>query len=120
MMNTARRTPYSPAIDAMIDTFDGGDPWGSAMGMAFALADVCEAVGLTVARDTLDYRPSPYVATPDLDTLAGAGEEDDVTYEAQCLASAYVAGTVTDDDLVRGARVLGRYLSLCERAGRSY
>lgn len=115
-----RRTAYSPAIDHMIDGFDGGDPWGSAMGMAFALADVCEAVGLTAARDILEYRPSRYVSTPDLDALADAGEDDDVLFEAQCLALAYRDGAVTDADLERGARVLSRYLDMCKRAGRDY
>lgn len=117
-----RRTAYSPAIDHMIDSFDGGDPWGSAMAMAFALADVCEAVGLSVARDVLEYAPSPYVATPDLDALADADEDEDrdVSFEAACLASAYRSGAVTDADLERGARVLSRYLDLCKRAGRDY
>ncbi len=116
-----RRTAYSPAIDVMIDGFDGADPWGSAMGMAFALADVCEALQLTTARDVLNYRPSPYVDTPDIDELAGEHHDDcDVTFEAHVLAAAYLAGDVTETDLIRACHVLDRYLDRCKRAGLDY
>lgn len=113
-----RRTPYTPAIDVMIDGWDGGDAWGSALSLAFALADVAYAAGVDEVGSILDYTPG-MGETLSLDEIAD-GTDDDTRYEAVCLAEAYISGDVTDDDLVRAAKVLSRYLDLCKRAGLDY
>lgn len=112
------KRPHNPAIDAMIDSFDGGDPWGSAMAMAFAVAEVSRAKGLTEPGAILEYRPSPIAGSVTLSQLAGG--TTDSGYEAEMLADAVIQGDVSDEDLTIAARVLHKYLHLCKTAGLDY
>lgn len=111
------RRGYSPAIDAMIDSFDGGDPFGSAMSMAWAVAECGRAMGEPEPGQRLNYRPSPLSYTRTIDDLADDTGGD---YETTVLAQAIRDGRVTVPDLVVAARVLNRYLNLCRKAGRDY
>lgn len=109
----------SPAIAAMMDDWDGGDPFGSAMHAAWAVAEVSRAVGdppSSEVTQTLSYRPSPIADNPSLTELADDAED----FETRTLAEAVVAGRVEASDLVFAARVLHRYIDICERAGMSY
>ena len=108
----------NPALNVMIDNFDSGDPWGSTMGMAFALADVATAIGNSTVQATLMYSPGA-AAPQSLDELAD-DDGDDAPFEAILLAAAYRAGEVDDDDLERCAHILSRYLDVLQRAGRDY
>jgi hypothetical protein len=112
------RTHYSPAIDVMIDGWDGGDPWGSAMSLAFAVCDVALAAGVPEPGWLLKY--SPGMSSPNLDEMADETNDSDTTLEAHLLASAYLDGSVSDADLIRAARVLRFYLLMCKRAGFDY
>lgn len=128
----AQRRHYSPAIDAMIDGWDGGDVWGSAMSMAWAVAEVARAaaierdaddVELDVVDTVLEVAWGPTVPLS-LDELASVEEDPDnrgdVSFETGVLAAAYQDGRVTDEDLVFAARVLARYLDICRAAGLDY
>lgn len=108
---------YSPAIAAMMDCWDGGDMWGSAIAMAFAVAEVADAVDYDEPGQILDYRPSPVKSELSLDELV---DHDETSIETTELGEAVQDGRVTNDDLKFAARVLNRYLAILDRAGQSY
>lgn len=129
------RRRYSPAIAAMMDGWDSGDVWGTAMSMAWAVAEVARAAELerdTEAVDTVDLSIVPEILevswgmTPALSIEEMAGVEEDpenrgdVSFETGTLAAAYQRGDVTDADLAFAARVLDRYLDICRAAGLDY
>lgn len=114
-----RKRPHNPALDAMIDSFDGGDPWGSAMSMAFAVAEVGRVIGHPEPGQTLNYRPSILAGNVTLDEYA-ENPDRDFDYETVSLAEAVKAGRVTEEDLSNAARVLNRYLGICRAAGQDY
>lgn len=114
---------HSPAIAWMIDGWDGGDPWGSAMEMAWAVAEVSWALG--------EYGPVavlgvtwgahvPNVADIREAMREGSDYTGDVSYDMQALLGGWDAGEVTLDHMTFAARVLTRYLDLCKRAGLDY
>lgn len=111
--------PHNPAIDTMIDSFDGADPWGSAMAMAFAVAEVGRAIDHPEPGQILNYRPSAVAGTVTLDDLAD-NDEANVDYETESLALAVRAREVTEEDLTMAARILNKYLNLCKLAGKDY
>lgn len=111
---------YSPAIAAMMDSWDGGDPWGSANEMAFAVSEVARAMGESVPQALLSYRPSPIAPSYTLDELANVGPDDDVSFLTTELADAVRDGRVEASDLIFAARVLNRYLNMLDNAGQSY
>lgn len=122
-LTIAHRRRYSPAVAAMIDGWDGGDVWGSAMSLAWAVAEVARAASVQGVDGTLDV--SWGAALPmTIDEMADAGEDPDdrgdISFESATLASAYRDGGVTDADLEFAARVLSRYLDICRAAGRDY
>ena len=114
-----RTRKYSPAIDSMIDSFDGADPFGSAMSMAWAVAEVGRVIGHPEPGQTLNYRPSALAGNVTLDEYAD-NPEGDFDYETQTLAGAVRTGQVTEADLTFAARVLSRYIDLCRKAARDY
>lgn len=119
------RRHYSPAIAHMIDGWDGDDPFGSAMSMAWAVAEVARAADAE-ASATIDGALSiSWGAAPVLDLTEAAdldSREDpgDVSFETHALAAAYLDGAVTVADLTFAARVLSRYIDLCTAAGLDY
>lgn len=108
------KRPHNPALDVMIDNFDGGDPWGSAMAMGFAVGDVAVALGNSAVPAILDYSPGLAASSSLVDLIGG---ED---FDTSALASAVQSGEVSEVDLERCARILSRYLDLLKRAGRDY
>lgn len=116
-----RTRQHSPVIDLMIDSWDPGDPFGSAMEAAWAVAVVSYAQGTTEAVGVLDYRPSP-LGSPTWDDLTSGATEDnsDITIQMTDLADAYAAEDVSDEDLIFAAKVLSRYIGILKAAGKSY
>jgi hypothetical protein len=99
---------YSPAIATMMDGWDGGDPFGSAM-------DEPEP------GQTLNYRPSPLSYSRTVEQIAnGSRVDDEISFAMESLADAVVDGRVTIDDLVFAAKVLSRYIGICRQAGVDY
>lgn len=123
-LEIVRPRRYSPAIAAAIEGWDGGDPWGSAMDMAWAVAEVARAgvVGTEVAA-TLEVSWGA-MSPMSIDEMADVEEDPDnrgdVSFTTAMLAAAYRDGRVTDDDLTFAARVLDRYLDILRAAGHDY
>lgn len=103
----------------MIDGWDGGDPFGSAMSMAWAVAEIGRVIGDPEPGQTLNYRPSPLAGNVTLDEYAD-NEDASYDYETETLAQAVRSREVTADDLLFAARVLHRYIDLCVKAGKDY
>jgi ABC-type transporter lipoprotein component MlaA len=100
------------------------DPWGTAMGLAFDVAAVLNASDIEgdvspapFAR--WQYRPSPYVTVPSLESLAA---EDTLaeSYGEQSLAQALLDGQITQADLIYAGEVLNRYTALLVANGKDY
>lgn len=134
-VDVVRRRHYSPAIDAMIDGWDGGDVWGSAMSMAWAVAEVARAAEIEsnaapVDHVELDRVPQilevswgaaqPMTIDEMADVEGNPEDRGDVSFETSMLAAAYRDGRVTDADLLFAARVLDRYLDIARAAGQDY
>lgn len=112
------RRPYPAAIACLMDDWDGGDVYGSARAIGFALADVAGATDVaSEVWSALKYSPG-MCESWDLDDLLD--EDSGASGSAHDLAHAYSAGDVTDDDLIHAARVISRYLDLCKLAGLDY
>lgn len=99
------------------------DPWGTAIMLAFDICAVLNAAdtegNLTRAPFTQwDYKPSPYVAVPSLETLAT--EDNGDSYGERELAQALLDGDITTDDLIYAGNVLNRYTAILRRNGRDY
>ena len=107
------------------------DPWGTAMGLLFDVAQVLDMSDIegdvtpgTFAR--WQYRRAPFTV-PDIDTVADrAGDcsegeyADDYSFGVIALAVAYRNGEITQADLIRAGDVLDRYTALLRLAGRDY
>lgn len=107
----------------MIDAWDGGDPWGSAMSMAWAVAEVGAAYDEYAPAATLDvvWGMGGHPSREELEEATGELDYDgDVQFETRALAEGVQTGQVTMDDLRFAARVLDRYLDLCKAAGLDY
>jgi hypothetical protein len=124
-MTRATITPaHSPAISAMMLSWDSGDRYGSARSMGYALAQVAGAMGETAIVNILEAT-SGISGWPSLERIAaygtdGSGDNGDIEFAAVDLANAVEVGHVTVADMTFAARVLSRYLSLSERAGLAY
>lgn len=115
---TRRARPYPAAIAAVIDGWDGGDPYGSAVSLAFAVCDVAYALDHREPLVILDYRPAAGQSVVLADLVDNA--DGDVNWETETLAIAVRDGEVSEDDLTHAARCLSRYLRWCELAGLDY
>lgn len=103
------RPNANPILGRMRDEFGGGDPWGTAIGWAFAVADVLHfAAGEPVPAE-MQYRPSPVQHEVDRDLYPDAEVLD-----------MYESGELTADDLTTAAKCLSRYLDWCKAAGLDY
>lgn len=115
------RKYHTPAIAYLIDGWDAGDPWGSATSAGWAVAEVARAAAVSDVDSALEIS---WGCVPVIDLGETADSlwdgNGDVSFETAILAAAYLSGDVTDDDLLFAARVLSRYLDLCESAGLDY
>lgn len=108
------------------------DPRGTAIVLHFDIAEVLDAADIEgdvtpkpFAR--WQYRRSPIVSVPSIDTLAERAEHfcegewaDDYSYGVIALAVAYRDGDITNADLIYAGDVLSRYTAWLDRHGRSY
>lgn len=107
------------------------DPWGTSMGLFFDIASILDMTD--VAGDVTpepfarwQYRRAPF-AIPAIETVAARAENfsegefsDDYSFAQIELAAAYVAGDLSQDDLIYAGDVLDRYTELLRRNGRDY
>jgi hypothetical protein len=117
------RRYHTPAIAYLIDGWDGGDPWGSAMSAGWAVAEVARAAAVPGVDSALEisWGCGPVIDLGEAaDSLDDRDDNGDVSFETAILSAAYLSGDVTDDDLLFAARVLSRYLDLCKSAGLDY
>lgn len=117
------RRGHSPAIDSMIDGWDGGDQWGSAMSMAWAVAEVAAAYGEREPERVLEvtWGAGAPPSRLELETAtADPNYDGDLSFETRALAEGVGRGDVTMDDLRFAGRALNRYLDLCKAAGLDY
>lgn len=87
--------------------WDGGDPWGSAMAEAFALADFVTFVLGERVPDEFHYEPA----------MGGPVEEDHLYQE---LLASWLAGYFDRDDAFDYLMVLDRFLDACKAASLDY
>ncbi|BBC53801.1 hypothetical protein [Mycobacterium phage PP] len=116
----------------LIADIAGADDWydlyGTALNLHFDIAEVLDASDVEG-----DVTPGPFarwqyrrppLTVPDLETIAARAEDfsegewaDDYGYATVALASALLAGEITQADLVYVGDVLSRYLTLLEANG---
>jgi hypothetical protein len=101
------RTAGYKALMGEIRLGDFGDPWGTAMGWLFALAEVTY-----VEYDLLvpDFQPSPFLR--DREDLEG--------YEQESLLYLIDIGAIDLADIESVFTVMSRYDDWCRLAGRDY
>lgn len=92
--------------------FASGDPWGTNMGVLFAIA---ETVYAFTGEIFPGFNPSPL-----LKPLGGVAQLDMDQYETREVASDYMDGGVSIDDLRTAYTILSRYDDMLRAAGRNY
>jgi hypothetical protein len=119
-------------IASIAGDFDSYDKWGSAMSLFFSVAAVLDMTDIDgdVTPEPFarwDYHRPPFTPVPSVETVAARAEEfsegeyvDDFSYAEISLAAAYVAGEVTQDDLIYAGNVLDRYTAQLRLAGVDY
>jgi hypothetical protein len=119
-------------IASIAGDFDSYDKWGSAMALFFGVAAVLDMTDIEgdvtpgpFAR--WEYNRAPYTSVPSVEIVAARVEDfsegefaDDFSYAEIALAAAYVAGEVTQDDLIYAGDVLDRYTAQLRLAGADY
>jgi len=101
----------NPVLDILRPGLDPGDPWLSAMGGLFAVADI---VHVATGEILPGYHPSP------LARVGAAPAEYGEDYAVTELWDAYLSDELSDDDMREAFKILNRYADWCELAGRSY
>jgi hypothetical protein len=91
----------------MRDTFDGGDPWGSAVAWHFAIADVLTEIDPALVPDAWEFQPSVF----------GSNTE---AYEYQAVCDLIKDDGIEPDVLIHAGNVLARYTMLLSLAGYDY
>ena len=111
---------------------DWYDRWGAAMNLFFDIAEVLDMTDIEgdVTPGPFaqwQYRRSPVVTVPAIETVAARAEDfaegewaDDYSYSQVALAAAYRDGEIDQSDLIYAGNVLERYTALLELAGKSY
>jgi hypothetical protein len=95
------------------------DPWGTGLGLQFAICHVLDAIG--GYGDALARWEYSRGAMPVRSIVALANDDEELEdYETSALASAILDGYLTPDDLVHAGNVLARYTALARLAGRDY
>lgn len=97
-MNTYIRDTYRSLYD--------GDPWGTAMSVHFAIADLLHAEGLDIPAEWGYSNPS--------------GNVDPTDYAFEDIAHAWTSGYITADELRHAGNVLHRFEDYLTRIGRDY
>lgn len=80
-------------------SWDGGDPWGSALSVGFAACEILRYHGADIPAG-VDYQPSP-MGAPDFES-----------YPDAAFLELLDDGVVEIDDLTYWARVMDRFLDL--------
>jgi hypothetical protein len=125
-MSTAEQTPTVDAIRGDIRaSFGDDDPWGTAMGWAFALGEALAvtrydydqqfAYAVNDAFDAHEFGPAPSGVLRELDDLI-----DGEGWERHVVASAVLDGDATPWHVLYLFRVMCRYADLLDAAGLSY
>lgn len=114
------RTAINTAISLIRDGWDDGDKWGSAINALFDVANVMDAADIDVPEE-LEFHRS-YLDIRSLADMANEERDDyaESTYGEFVLASEYLAGNITENDMRLAALTLNRYLALCRAAGLDY
>lgn len=122
--NMYRRSPGPVLGGHVADGWDGGDPYGSAMGALGAIADVLFAIDPNAIPAGWEFRPA-LGASQDLEAMALredetsgelTGAEDLLTAE---IAADALSGAITESDLVRAGNILSRFID-CLPEDRKY
>lgn len=96
-------------VFAILNGWDGADPWGSALLQAFAL---CDFVAFYL--ESRDEIPREMNYAPAMD---GADENDD---NYQDLVISFEAGDFTKADALDYLPIVHRFINACDNAGLSY
>lgn len=93
------RTGRTALRDEIHLSWDGGDPWGSALSVGFATCEILHYHGGEIPADVA-YQPSP-MGAPDFDS-----------YPDTAFLELLDGGVIELDDLTYWARVIDRFLDL--------
>ena len=123
MTNTQSNRPNKNYIlDCMRDDDIAGDPWGTAMSWAFAVAETLTVIGADVPSE-LGYQPSPYVRVEDIETYEPESYPDSEVWaylnvDASGMWDADTEARVTE--VQTAGKCLHLYIELCREAGLDY
>lgn len=101
------RPTRNPVLETMRDTFDGGDPWGSAVAWHFAIADVITEIDPAQVPEAWEFQQSPFGA-------------DTEAYEYNAVIETMRDNGAVLEDLIHAGNVLARYTHLLMLAGKDY
>jgi hypothetical protein len=103
-------TNTNPVLDALRDSFDGGDAWGSTLSAHFDIAECLHRHGADIPSEW-EFRPSP---------LLNVGDPlpEDCSYFAEQIDLMMREGHVSN--LVHAGNVLMRYAAQLKLAGEDY
>lgn len=101
----------TPLWQAIRNTYDPDDPWGSALDWQVAVAEALHRSGGDVPA-SWQYRPSPM-------HRVGQPPDEDV-YDAREVWDLLTAGEVTAEDLRAAGEVLARHAARAAAAGHDY
>lgn len=131
-MKTAHTSRFQKVVRITGEDDWDHDPWGTAMGMFFSVAEVLDMSDIEgdVTPDHFSrwqHRRGFAGTVPDLETVAARADDfsegefaDDYSYATVELASALVNRELTQDDLIYAGNVLDRYTELLRKAGKDY
>lgn len=111
MMTRERRVTSTPGyreIMANIELDDFYDPWGTAMGWLFGIA---EAAWYVDGHIMPHFRPSP------IPTSRRKVMDD---HASAMIVGLYESGAITMQDMTDAYNVMSRYADWCKLAGRDY
>lgn len=104
-------TNTNPVLDALRDSFDGGDAWGSALSAHFDIAECLYRNGATVP-EAWEFWPSPFLNVGD------PLDPEDASYFAEQIESMMRQGQ--ERNLIHAGNVLMRYCIQLKLAGQDY
>lgn len=108
--------PNSNYILQVMRDGDMSDPWGTAMAMAFAVAECLTVVGADVPAE-LGYQPSPFVVVQSEDDYEPESYEEELVWGH--LQSEVRLGQAVEEVQFAG-RCLSRYIDWLRAVGRDY
>jgi hypothetical protein len=104
-------TNTNPVLDALRDSFDAYDAWGSALSAHFDIAECLYRNGAQVP-EAWEFRPSPMLNVGD------PLDPEDCSYFAEQIEHMMREGQVSN--LIHAGNVLARYVHLLKLAGKDY